>query len=74
MTTNAEVTKNQNESNLNLIRRFTKRLQGAKTLKKARGQRFFSRPSSKFKKRDSALKRIAKRQKIERLRKLGKIK
>jgi len=74
MTANAEVSKNPNESNLNLIRRFSKRLQGSKTLNKARSLRFHSRTNSKLKTKESALKRITRGKEVERLRKLGKLK
>ena len=72
MTQNAEVEKNQNETNLNLIRRFSKRVQGARALNQARSARFRSRPSSKLKKKERALKRITRGKEIERLKKLGK--
>ena len=71
--TNAEVIKNQNETNISLIRRFSRRLQGSGVLGRARSQRFYAKPSSKLKKKERALKRIAKREKMERLKKLGKI-
>ncbi|OGZ11584.1 MAG: hypothetical protein A3D67_00270 [Candidatus Lloydbacteria bacterium RIFCSPHIGHO2_02_FULL_51_22] len=74
MTQNAEVEKNQNETNLNLIRRFTKRVQGARALNQARALRFRTRVPSKLKKKVQALKRIAHGRGIERLKKLGKYK
>ena len=70
---NVEVTKNQNETNISLIRRFSKRLQEARILKQARGARFFERSKSKLKKKERALKRISKKAEYDRLRKLGKI-
>lgn len=72
-TRNVEVTKNQNETNISLIRRFSKRLQESRILKKARSARFFERSKSKLKKKERALKRISKRAEIEKLKKLGKI-
>ena len=74
MAINAEVTKNTNETNLNLIRRFSKRVQGAKILRTARGLRFYDRNSSKLKKKMQALKKITKYKEIVKLKKLGKIK
>jgi len=71
--TNVEVVKNQNEPNANLIRRFTKRVQGSGVLKHVKNQRFFERPNSKLKKKARALKRILKQKEITRLKKLGKI-
>ena len=73
MVSGVEVTKNQNETNANLVRRFSRRMQGAKVLNKVRSLRFFGRPSSKLKKKGRALKRIAKKKEIDRLKKLGKI-
>lgn len=70
---NVEVVKNQNETNLSLIRRFSKRLQGSRTLFRARSLRFRARPQSKLKKKEYALKRITKRAETEKLRKLGKL-
>lgn len=72
--TNVEVVKNQNEANINLIRRFTKRVQGSGVLKHARKLRFYKRQESGLKKKGRALKRIVKQKERERLKKLGKIK
>jgi len=74
MTQNAEVEKNPNETNLNLIRRFSKRVQGSRALNQARANRFRSRSSSKLKKKVRTLKRIVRGREIERLKKLGKFK
>jgi len=74
MTQNAEVEKTLNETNLNLIRRFSKRVQGARALNMARSQRFHTRSLSKLKKKERALKRIVRGKEVERLKKLGKLK
>ena len=74
MTANAEVTKNPNETNLNLIRRFAKRVQGARALNQVRSSHFHLRSPSQLKKKERALKRIARGKEIERLKKLGKYK
>lgn len=71
---NVAVEKNPNESAASLIRRFTKRVQGSSILVKVRGERYASRPQSKFRRKASALRRIARRTETERLKKLGKIK
>jgi ribosomal protein S21 len=68
-----EVTKNPNETSTSLIRRFSKRMQGAGVLKKARSIRYKDRPMSPFTKKKRALKRISRQTEFERLRKLGKI-
>ena len=68
-----EVTKNQNESGVNLIRRFQKRIQESGVLNRARGARYSEREQSKLARKNSALRRLAKRTEYERLKKLGKI-
>jgi ribosomal protein S21 len=71
--TTVEVGKNANESGVNLIRRFQKRVQESGVLNKARSVRYNERPKSKLSRKNSTLTRIAKRAEIERLKKLGKI-
>ena len=69
-----EVTRAGSESNANLLRRFTKRVQTSGNLRRARDLQFSKRSKSPLKGKQEALKRIAKRANIDRLRKLGKIK
>lgn len=69
-----EVQKSGSESNSSLIRRFSKRVQGAGILRKARSLRYSVRQESDLKKRQGALKKIGRREEYNRLRKLGKIK
>lgn len=73
MATNVQVTKNNNESSANVIRRFTKRVQGAGIIPKVRGNRYYSRTKSKNVQREAKLKKIEKREKYEKMVKLGKI-
>lgn len=73
MATNVEVEKNNNESSANVIRRFTKRVQGAGIVPKVRGSRYHSRTKSRNVRRVARLKKIEKREKYEKLIKLGKI-
>lgn len=73
MNVNVEVAKNNNETTASLIRRFTKRVQGAGIIPKAKSLRYSERPTSKYTKKKMALKRLIKRKEIERLKKLGKI-
>jgi len=70
---NAEVTKNPNENTSNLLRRFTRRVQGSGVLFKSRKIRFHTRKLSTAGKKDQALKRLRKTEEYDRLRKLGKI-
>lgn len=69
-----EVNKTANESNASLLRRFSKRVQGAGLVRKVRGERFHLRNKSELKKKQDALKRLKKRTEYARLYKLGKIK
>jgi ribosomal protein S21 len=73
MATNAEVSKNDNESAINLIRRFSKRVQGAGVIPRVRAGRYHSRQKSKAVIRKGALKRISRRDEITELIKLGKM-
>lgn len=69
-----EVTRVGTESNANLLRRFTKRVQTSGNLRRARSLQFSTRNKSELKNKQEALKRITKRTTNDRLRKLGKIK
>ena len=73
MATNVQVTKNNNESSANVIRRFTKRVQGAGIIPKVRSERYFSRTKSKNVQKVSKLKKLEKRKTYEKQVKLGKI-
>lgn len=69
---NVEVQKTGTESNLSLLRRFTKRVQSSGVLTRVRGIRYSARKESPFKKKMSALKLIEKHILRTRLEKLGK--
>jgi ribosomal protein S21 len=73
MATNVQVDKNNNESSANVIRRFTKRVQGAGIIPKVRGGRYHSRTKSRNVQRTAKLKKLEKRAVYEKLVKLGKI-
>lgn len=70
---NAEVVKNNNENNLAILRRFTKRVQGAGVLPRVRSLRYATRKLSPYVKQKKTLKAIAKREHIQEQIKLGKI-
>jgi ribosomal protein S21 len=74
MATNVEVTKNNNESSANVIRRFTKRVQGAGIIPKVRSGRYFTRIKSRNVQRFAKLKKLGKRETYEKMVKLGKVK
>jgi ribosomal protein S21 len=73
MATNVKVEKNNNESSANVIRRFTKRMQGAGIVPKVRGGRYFARIKSRNVHKMAKLKKLEKKDVYEKLVKLGKI-
>lgn len=73
MSINAEVIKNNNENNLAILRRFTKRVQGSGVLPRVRSLRYATRKLSPYVKQKKTLKAIARREDIQEQIKLGKI-
>ena len=62
-----EVKKNPNENNASILRRFSRRIQESGIIRKVKGARYNIREESKLKVKKSALKRMARRQEIEKL-------
>ena len=73
MATNVQVVKNNNESSANVIRRFTKRVQGAGIIPKVRSGRYFTRIKSDNVQRFAKLKKLKKRVEYDKMVKLGKV-
>ncbi|HDP37044.1 MAG TPA: hypothetical protein ENN27_04200 [Candidatus Atribacteria bacterium] len=73
MTTTIEVTKTGDESNANLLRRFSRHVRGSKIIRLVKDREYSTRKKSDLKKKISTLKGIIKAREIERLKKLGKI-
>lgn len=73
MAVNAEVSKNENETPVNLIRRFSKRVQGAGLIQEMRGRRYHSRDKSRLVRRKHTLKVIKRRAEVAELIKMGKM-
>jgi len=73
MAINVEVERNNNESSANVIRRFTKRVQGSGIIRKVRSRRYFTRSKSRNVIRAAKLKKLEKQAAYEKLVKLGKI-
>ncbi|OGI71504.1 hypothetical protein A3C60_00845 [Candidatus Nomurabacteria bacterium RIFCSPHIGHO2_02_FULL_37_45] len=69
-----EIKKNSNENNSSVLRRFSRRIQESGIIRKVKNTRYSVRKESKLKMKKSALKRMARRKEIEKLRKLGKMK
>jgi ribosomal protein S21 len=72
MVTVIEVKKNTNESNMNLIRRFGRKVQEAGIIHKVKGKRYNERALSKLKVKQATLKRLARRKVQAKLIKMGK--
>jgi len=70
---NIEVVKTEGENTLNLIRRFSKRVQSSGIIKRVRSLRYHGRPMSTFVKRKKTLKSLKRREEIQELIKLGKV-
>ena len=73
MATNAEVTKNENETPVNMIRRFSKRVQGTGLIQRMRSRRYYARVKSSIVRRKQTLKVIKRREEVQELIKLGKM-
>jgi hypothetical protein len=70
---NAEVVKTGNENNLNLIRRFTKKVQGSGVLSRIRSIRYSTRKLSPYVKQKKTLKVLKRREEVAELIKMGKM-
>jgi ribosomal protein S21 len=70
---NVEVNRNPNENTLNVIRRFTKKVQGSGVLPRVRGVRYHSRTLSPYKVKQKTLASIKRKEEIQELIKLGKM-
>lgn len=73
MAINVEVEKNNAESSANVIRRFTKRVQGAGIIPRLRKNRYHTRTKSENVRRTARLKKLTKKATYERDLKLGKV-
>ncbi len=73
MSINAEVQKSGSEPALSTIRKFSRRVQGTGLVKTVRGNRYFTRGSSKTVKKKRALKLIKRRAEFKQLVKEGKV-
>ncbi|MEX0919490.1 MAG: hypothetical protein WDZ64_01935 [Parcubacteria group bacterium] len=70
---NIEVTKGANENNLSVLRRFTKRVQGAGILPRVRSKRYTDRIPSKNVRKAKTIAHLKKKEVTAELVKLGKI-
>ncbi len=72
MVTVIEIKREQGESSSSLLRRFQKRVQGAGIIRRVKSLKAATRAQSHYKRKKSALTRLARRTEYERLKKLGK--
>lgn len=70
---NVEVQKTGGESNLSLLRRFSKRVQGSGVLNRIRSIRYKTRRQSQLKRKQTVLKSLERKATRNRLIKLGKL-
>lgn len=70
---NIEVSKNSNESNASVLRRFTKKVQGSGILPRVRSIRYSERTESAYKRKVKTLNSIKKKANIAELIKMGKM-
>jgi ribosomal protein S21 len=73
MITVVEVKKNTNESGMNLVRRFQRKVQESGIVQKVKSKRYNERSQSKLSTKNAALKRMKNKKEYERLFKLGKV-
>ncbi len=73
MAINVQIEKNNNESSANVIRRFTKRVQGSGIIPRMRKNRYFTRLKSENVRKTGRLKKLNKKAIYEEQLKLGKI-
>lgn len=70
---NAEVVRTGSENNLNLIRRFTKKVQGSGVLPRVRSLRYATRNQSEYVKKKKTLKVLKRKDEISEMIKMGKM-
>jgi hypothetical protein len=70
---NVQVEKNQNESSINLIKRFTRRVQGSGVLPRVRSIRYKLRNQSEYVKKKRTLKSLLTKKQVEEMVKMGKM-
>lgn len=70
---NIEVVKGANENNLSVLRRFTKRVQGAGILPQVRSKRYAQRTPSKNTKKAKTVAYLKKKEVVAELIKMGKV-
>jgi ribosomal protein S21 len=70
---NVEIKKTGHENAMSLIRRFSRKMQETGIIPKVKGSRYNERDISKLAQKNMALRKLARRIEVERLKKLGKM-
>ncbi len=70
---NVEITQNNNENSMSTIRRFSRKMIESGVIPKVKSKRYAVRKPNELAQKNSALKKIARRKEVERLKKLGKM-
>ena len=70
---NIEISKNSNENNASILRRFTKKVQGSGILSRVRSIRYSNRKLSSYKTKMQKLSRLSRKADFDELVKMGKI-
>lgn len=73
MAKNVEVSKKKNETNISLLKRFSRKVQESGVVRKSKSIRYAERPKSDFVKKKHKLKALTKTAEIEKKIKMGKI-
>jgi ribosomal protein S21 len=69
-----QVTKNTNENNATLLRRFSRKVMDAGIIHQVKNGRYSTRDISKLSQKTVTLRKLARRKEVEKLKKLGKMK
>lgn len=71
--TNIELKRNNHENAMSLIRRFSRKMIESGIIPKVKGARYAVRETSKLAEKNMKLRRLARRDEVEHLKKLGKM-
>lgn len=71
--TNIELKRNNHENAMSLIRRFSRKMIESGIIPKVKGNRYAVRETSKLAEKNMKLRRLARRDEVEKLKKLGKM-
>jgi len=73
MAINVKIVKKNNENNLSVLKRFSRRVQESGVINKVKGKRYAERTPSDYTKKKNKLKSLKKKTEFQKMYKLGKI-